>query len=323
MTNQEIYRKTLTFSLHRLLLDVVSFLVLGGLGVLGFAVAEKAFDQGLAGLAVGLLIGLIALVFLLRYGSYTYKAGQIAMMTKGVTEGELPDDVLAEGKAVVKKRFVTVALFFAATSLIRGIFNQLGKGITNLGEKVGGDTGSTIGSVIDTGIQVVVGYLCDCCLGWMFYRSDVNAARATCEGAVLFFKHGKTLMKNLGRVFGMGILSLLLIGGVFMGIFAAIFSAFPAVFQTLSHEIMEAAVELEQPASELLANPQNVMLLCAGLAALILWSILHSVFVRPFVLVGVLRNYMASGMEEIPSDSAFSLLDSKSAKFRKLHAEAV
>ena len=52
--------------------------------------------------------------------------------------------------------------------------------------------------------QVVVAYLCDCCLGWVFYRKAQGAAKATCEGAVLFFRHGKTLARNLGRVFGMG-----------------------------------------------------------------------------------------------------------------------
>ena len=51
-------------------------------------------------------------------------------------------------------------------------------------------------SVISSVISVVVSYLCDCCLGWVFYRQDVKSAKATCEGAVLFFKHWKTLAKN-------------------------------------------------------------------------------------------------------------------------------
>ena len=49
----------------------------------------------------------------------------------------------------------------------------------------------------------------------------------------------------------------------------------------------------------------------------------HSVFIKPFVLTGVLRNYIASGANDIPGESSFAELDSKSRKFRKLHAEAV
>ena len=58
-----------------------------------------------------------------------------------------------------------------------------------------------------------------------------------------------------------------------------------------------------------------------ALAGILLWSILHSVFVRPFILVGVLRNFMAAGVNDIPTEASFAALDSKSEKFRKLHAE--
>ena len=48
----------------------------------------------------------------------------------------------------------------------------------------------------------------------------------------------------------------------------------------------------------------------------------HSVFIRPFVLVGVLRNYIQSGINDIPTEESFAVLDGKSEKFRKLHQEA-
>ena len=323
MTNKEIYSKPLTFSIRRFLVDIGSFLVLGILGGAGFLVAEKTTNRGLIGLGIGLILGLVALVFILRYSSYSYKAGQIAMMSRAVSEGSLPDNVLEEGRNTVKQRFGTVVLFYAATSLIRGIFNQLSRGVEKLGKAVGGDTGSTVADIISTGISIMVGYLCDCCLGWVFYRRDQNSARSTLEGAVLFFRHGKTLMKNMGRVFGMGIASLVAIGGVFFGVFYLIFSRMPAAFERLAAELAEAAVRMEETVPELFQDPKLFMLVCAGVCAVILWSVLHSVFVRPYILVGVLRNYMESGMNDIPTEAAFSMLDSKSAKFRKLHEEAM
>ena len=85
-------------------------------------IAEKASDKGLIGLVIGIIAGIVVVVIMLRYVSYTFKAGQIAMMTRAITEGSLPADVIGEGKRVVKGRFATVALFFAATGVIKGIF---------------------------------------------------------------------------------------------------------------------------------------------------------------------------------------------------------
>ncbi len=321
MTNKEIYQKTIGFSIRRLLWDIFAFLILAVLAGAGFLLAERLNDKGLIGLGIGALLGIIAISIFLRYVSYTYKAGQIAMMTRAVSEDSLPEDVIGEGKKVVKERFATVAAFFAVTRIISGIFSQLGKGIVSIGEKLGGENGKTIGSAISIIVEVVIAYLCDCCLGWVFYRKDEKPARATCEGAVLFFKHGKTLGRNMGRVFGIGLASLLLIGGAFTGVFYLIASRFPVLFEQLAAEVAEAAVRLETTIPAYVTEPNNLMWICAGIAGVILWSIIHTAFIRPFVLVGVLRNYIASGMQDVPSEDSFALLDSKSDKFRKLHAE--
>nr|AHF24371.1 hypothetical protein [uncultured bacterium Contig575] len=320
MNNKDIYRRTLSFSIRRLLWDVAAFLILAALAGAGYLLAEKLTNRGLIGLGIGALAGIIAVAIFLRYISYTYKAGQIAMMTRAVAEGTLPEDVIGEGKKVVKERFATVAAFFAVTRIISGIFNQLGNGIISVGEKLGGDSGKTVGNAISIILQVIISYLSDCCLGWVFYRRNVKAARATCEGAVLFFKHGKTLARNMGRVFGMGLASLVAIGGAFTGVFYLIASRFPALFARLGAEVAEAAVRLEQTIPAYVTEPNGLMWICAALAGVILWAILHTAFVRPFVLVGVLRNYIESGIQEIPSEASFALLDSKSAKFKKLHA---
>ena len=321
MDNSAIYKKTLGFSLRRALWDLLVLLVLGGACTAGFFIAEKTTDKGLVGLGIGAVIGIIIMVIILRFVSYYLKAGQIAMMTRGIVEGELPDDVIAEGKKAVKERFTTVAVFYAATGVIKGIFNQLGRVITRVGESVGGDAGSTVGSAISTAIQVVVSYLCDCCLGWVFYRKEVKSARATCEGAVLFFRHGKTLARNLGRIFGIGLLSLIAIGGVFGGIAWLILSRFPATFENLAKEISEAAARGSSKIPDFLTNPDTLVIAAAVLIGVIIWSIIHSVFIRPFVLTGVLRNYINSGIDDIPDEAAFAVLDGKSAKFKKLHAE--
>ncbi|MBO4812661.1 hypothetical protein J5491_00735 [Candidatus Saccharibacteria bacterium] len=321
MDNKTVYKKTLTFSLRRLAWDLASFVVIVILAAAGFLLAEKLANSGLIGLAIGIVIGIIVVAIASHFISYVFKAGQIAMITKAVTEGKLPDDVYSEGKKIVKERFLTVAAYYAATNAIKGIFNQLGNAITSVGQAVGGDTGNAVGSTISAVIQTIVNYLCDCCLGWVFYRKDKGAVKATLEGAVLFFKHGKTLLKNLGRVFGIGLLSLVVIGGVFFGIFYLISLAIPGVYNELANAISELSAEGSTDL-EFLTNIQNLMLIVSGIGGVIMWGILHSTFVRPFILVGVLRNYIESGKDEAFTEKDFDELDKKSKKFQKLHAEA-
>ncbi len=317
LSNKEIYKKTIGFSIRRLLWDLLATIILAGCMAAGFFILEATSNLGLIGLGVGAIIGGIGTYFVLHYFAFSYKAGQIAMMTQGVSEGKLPDDVIGTGKQIVKERFATVAAYYVVTGAIKGIFRQIGNGITAVGKAVGGDTGNAIGGTISTVINIIVDYLCDCCLGWVFYRKDVKATKATCEGAVLFFKHGKTLIKNLGRVFGMGILSFILIGGAFTGIFFLIFNAFPDMFSSLSEAIINAGKDVP----EWISNVTILTWACAGVSGIIIWGIIHSTFVRPFILVGVLRNYIESGKNDIPSDKEFAELDQKSSKFKKLHAE--
>ena len=321
MDNKEIYKRTLTFSIRQLLWDLMSFVVIIIAAAAGFFLAEQLANVGLVGLAIGVVIGIIVVAIASHFISYVFKAGQIAMMTKGIAEGKLPDNVYGEGKKIVKERFLTVAAFYAVTSVIKGIFNELGRAITAVGQAIGGDNGGAIGGTISGVIQVIVSYLCDCCLGWVFYRKDENAAKATLQGGVLFFKHGKTLAKNLGRIFGIGILSFVVIGGAFFGISYLITMAFPGAFEALASEIANIASEGSE-IPDFLTTASSLQLVVSGIAGVVMWAIIHGTFVRPFILVGVLRNFIESGKDEKFSKADFDKLDSKSKKFKKLHAEA-
>ncbi|MBQ7728602.1 MAG: hypothetical protein IJT60_08520 [Clostridia bacterium] len=321
MNNKEIYKKTLCFSLRKLLIDLITLVVVAVLAVAGFLIMNQVNDMGMLGLAVGLVIGLVVAGLVGHFISYTIKASQIAMMTYGITENELPENVYQEGRRIVKERFATVAALFAVTKVIKAIFNQIGRGITALGNAIGGDTGGAIGSTISSAIQTVVSYMCDCCLGWVFFRKDQSSVKATLEGSVLFFKHGKALAKNVGRIFGMGLASLVLIGGSVFGICYAIFLAIPQTFATLANEIAEFGVRNEIEVSNIITNPTTLMLVVAAIIGLLIWSFVHSAFIRPFVLVGVLRNYMEAGMNDIPSENSFAELDQKSPKFAALRQQ--
>lgn len=321
MDNKAIYKKTIGFSLWRVLWDFLGFAAFVGFTVAGFVVADKAANQALIGLAIGAVLGAVASWLILHFVAYTYKAGQIAMMTEGVTTGKLPENTIEAGKKVVKERFSTVTAYYFVTGAIRGIFRQIGNGITAVGQAVGGDNGGAIGSAISSIINTIVAYLCDCCLGWVFYKKDEKATQATLEGAAIFFKHGKTLFKNLGRIFGISLVSFLVIGGIFFGIAYLILQAFPDAMTSLSQAIIEVADNSSELPSWIY-DVTSLTLACSGLIGIIMWSILHSTFVRPFILIGVLRNFINSGKEEKISENDLKELDKKSKKFAKLHAEA-
>ena len=75
------------------------------------------------------------------------------------------------------------------------------------------------------------------------------------------------------------------------------------------------------PLRQVLSPIRGQLIAAAVLAGFILWNIIHGAFVRPFVLTGVLRNYLQSGMDDIPTEESFALLDSRSSKFAKLHGQ--
>ena len=320
MTNFQVYKKTLSFSLVGFLVDLLSLLLFAGCIIGGFFIGNAINDKGIIGLVVGLLVGIVALVLIKLFVSNVLKAGQIAMMTQGVTEGKLPDNVLHEGRKAVKERFASITAFFLVTRLIKGAFRQIGRTINKIGTSVGGDTGNAITSAIDTGIQILVGFLCDCCLGWVFYRKNVKTSTAACEGAAIFFRNGKTLIRNIGRIFGMGFIFLVIIGGGLFGIFYGISTMFPNLYNSLSKELIETFTRIEYNYESWMVDPKNLMLIVSGVFAIMLWAMIHNVFIRPFILTGVLKNFTAAGIKNMPTEEDFATLNKKSTKFAKLSA---
>lgn len=315
MTNFQVYRKTLSFSFVMFLTELLALLVFLGCCVAGFFIFTS---MPLIGLLIGFVVGLLAIIPINIFLVNRVKAAQIAMMTKGVNEDALPDHTFKEGFNEIKGRFGSITVFFLITRAIKGIFQQIGRSINRIGTAIGGDVGNGVTSAIDSAIQTVIGYLCDCCLGWVLFRKDENPFKAGCEGAVIFFKHGKTLVRNIGRIFGMSFLFFILIGGAFFGIFFLIFSAIPNMFTTLSQEIAKTGSD----APEFLANPTIFIIVAAAFGGIVMWGILHSILVRPFILVGVLRNFMAAGKANVPNPKDFTELENKYPKFAKLYQKA-
>lgn len=320
MNNFQVYRRTLVFSFIRLLFGVLSLLILAGAIIGGFFIMEKVNNKGLIGLAVGLVLGVVIVILINIFIDNRIQAAQIGMMAIGVVEGKLPDHIVSAGFAQVKGRFAKLTLFFMVTGAIKGIFRQIGRSLEKVGKAVGGDVGQGVTSAINSAIQILLGYLCDCCLGWVMYNKKEGVAKAACEGAVIFFKHGKTLIRNIGRIFGMGLLSLIIFGGGFFAIAYLVSKQFPDLYVTFAKEITEFSTRQNVNIAAWVTEPNNLMLIVSGLVGLFIWGLIHSVLIRPFILVGVLRNFMTAGLKDRPTEKDFDNLASKSPKFAKLQS---
>ena len=317
MTNFQVYRKTLSFSFLMFAIDLGAIAILFGFPILAYVIMSKSsVEYIVAGMIVGFLLGIIAVSLINIFITNRVKAAQIAMMVKGVNEGVLPEHTFKAGFEEVRGRFAKITVFFFITNAIRSIFRQIGRGVNKIGTALGGDTGNAITSAIDSAIQTLIAYLCDCCLGWILFRDDINPFKAGCEGCVIFFKHGKTLIRNIGRIFGMGFLSFLVIGGGLTGLGYLIFSQFPSFFANMLQSMAESGSEVPTD------NVQIFMLIVAAVLAIALWTALHSVLVRPFILVGVLRNFMVAGKEHIPSEAEFNEVARMAPRFSKLQDRA-
>ena len=319
MTNFQVYKKTLSFSFVEFLVGLLSLAIVAGAGTIGFFVANQSSSRALIGLVIGIVVGILIAAFISVFVTNRIKAAQISMMVKGVTENQLPEDSFKAGFREIKGRFGKITAFYFITNMIKGIFRQIGRGVERIGNAVGGDVGNSVASAINSAIQVLISYLVDCCLGWILYRKEINSAKAGCEGAVIFFKHGKTLARNAGRIFGMGLLSFVLVAGGLTGLFYLIFLQMPQMFQSLANEIVEFGTREAIDIPDFLKEVPYLTLLVAVVVGIILWSMLHSVLGRPFILVGVLRNFMEAGLKDIPTESDFKELESKSPRFAKLY----
>ena len=321
MTNFQVYKKTLIFSVLMFIVDLFILLIIAGLAILGFVIMDKVNNKALIGLVVGLVVGIILTILIDIFILNRMKAAQISMMTMGVVDNKLPDKPLKEGFTLLKGRFGRITGFYFITHAIKGIFRQIGRGIERVGSAVGGDVGEGVASAVNSAIQILIGYMCDCCMGWILYRKNVNGFKAGCEGAVIFFKHGKTLIRNVGRIFGIGFLSFAVIGGAFFGISYLIFNQFPSLFDTLAKEIVEFSTRNNANLPDALKDPKILSLIASGIIGVVVWGMLHSILIRPFILVGVLRNFMAAGIKDMPTEKDFDTLAAKSPKFAKLQSK--
>ena len=313
MKNRQIYAKILTFSFWRVVYSLLGILALIVLPVIAGLLTYSNPSVFAVAVIVALLAGVVVNFMLGRYASYMITCGQIAMIERGLSTGEMPKDVFKAGKAAVKARFVTANVYF----VLKGITGSITREITSVVNKFTGegnnknDTVSTIASLISLGIAVVLEYVNYCSLAWVFHKKEQNAFKSTCDGAVIYFQNWKTLLGNVGKILGITVLSLaviclpLIVGSVvlFVGVEPI----------AMVCEAIDAAFELELG---------TVAMMSALVVAIMLWSALHGAFIKPYIMVSVMRGYIAAGDANPPKVDIYGKVADISKSFKKALGKA-
>lgn len=319
MGNFEIYRHTLRFSVVRLVRTVLCLFMLAALPLAAFFITntmglDEVVCLGVTGVAF--IVALIIFYLVAHYGGYLLTAGQVAMITEGVATGTLPADVYGEGKRAVKSRFVTASVYYGLWNVTRAITNEISAGMNAVARSIDGEDNagpaSIVAGILSAIMGVVLEYLNYCSLGWVFLHREQSAFKSTCDGAVIYFQNWKTLMKNAGKVIAVTLVSLAIIGGAFFGVFYLVLGSIQPLTELLAQ--IDASATLEDGTA--VPAGTSLIVLC-GIIALVLWSGLHGAFIKPYLLVSVMRRYIEAGRADAPRVDVYEKLAGMSKGFRK------
>ena len=310
MKNTKIYAKILQFSFWKMLFTLLGVLALIVLPMIAGVLTYKNETVFAFAVIAALIAGIVINFLLSRYASYMLTCGQIAMIERGLTTGEMPKDVFKAGKEAVKERFATANVYFVLKGITSSITHEITSVVNKLTDSKN-DAVSTVTGLISLGIAVILEYVNYCSLAWVFHKKEQNAFKSTCDGAVIYFQNWKTLLANVGKILGITVVSLivlcipLIVGSVVL--FVAVEPL--AVFC----EAVDAVFELELG---------TVAMMSALVIGIMLWSGLHGAFVKPYIMVSVMRGYIAAGDANPPKVDIYGKLSDMSKSFKKALGKA-
>lgn len=201
MKSGQLFRKTMPFCMAKLLLGgitvVISVILLAILMGLGWL-----FGEGGMGIALLIWIAAIGVIrfVIMHYFGYLVKAGHIAVLAEAVTTGQVPNNQVAYGKNMVKERFATANIYFTVDKLVTGAVKQIQRGIERVGNALDFIPGmQSIAGLAKFFVQLSLGYIDECCLGYTFYKKEQGAFESACDGVVIYAQNIKALLKNAAK----------------------------------------------------------------------------------------------------------------------------
>jgi len=290
MTAKDIFRKTMPFCMAKLVLggilvlvSVILFAILMGIGWL----------FGDWGMIVTLLIWLggIKLVHLaiMQYAGYLVKAGHVAVIAEAMKTGQIPANQVNYGKQLVTQRFLTSNVYFAIDKLVTAAIKQVQNKIDKLGNKLDFIPGmETVAGAAKFFVDISLGYVDECCLGWTFYNTEQNAYKSAADGVVIYVQNWKVVLKSAAKTMAKVLIGMLV--GVLI-----VFVPIGILFKILKWSPLAAFI----------------------LACLVAW-VAKFAFVDSYIMCQMMTNYMAVAPTTVLTVDLYGMVSNMSASFKEL-----
>ncbi|MBQ6867248.1 MAG: zinc ribbon domain-containing protein [Clostridia bacterium] len=198
MKSGSVFRKTMPFCMAKLLLGGALVLVSGILLAIFMGLGWLFGDLGMV-ICIAIWIGITGFVrkVIMNYFGYLIKVGHVAVIAETVVTGNVPDNQVKYGTQQVKERFLTANVYFAADKLVSGAVKQIQRGIQKVSNFLQGIPGvEQIASIAKWFVEMSLGYIDECCLGYTFYKKEQGAFESACDGVVVYAQNIKVLLKN-------------------------------------------------------------------------------------------------------------------------------
>ena len=236
MKTRTIWKRVLCFSLPRipfLILAFIAFLVI--LSLTGLLTVLFPKLEALIG-TVGVLGAILAYTYINRYGFVLYRTGQVAMITRALTTGSLPEHVFSEGKRTVNERFenITLGQLFietVQTAVMRTIKRRTREEVV----KARGHT--LMADVRSTAVLYfckLIPYVGICTVSYQFARPDVPMLQGVCDGVECFFRGMWAMLRRIFVVIVLQSAFFIFAAEVCMAVFITLLNVFPWLVNLLS-----------------------------------------------------------------------------------------
>lgn len=302
MKPSSIVAKTIPFMLIRLLAYFIFFLgiciytaivifIIGAIKPEGFFAFVTFAIFGGGGWAI--------YRFVRDYINYMIKAAHVAVIADLAINGSVPDgfNMYNYGVSKVKKFFVASNVLFAVDRLVSGSVRQIQRIFGGIGEFLKFIPGvKAITNILNMFVDIVLNYLDECILAYIFINEGQNVWKSAADGVVLYAQNWKTILKTGGKILlallAFFIVGFLLFSGIFVGIFGGISSAGS------------------------LAMPIAYVLTIAFVLVL-KWAVLDSI-----IMIYMMTSYLKVAHGTQPSYDLYSKLQGMSKKFKELFGKS-
>lgn len=226
---------------------------------------------------------------------YLIRAAHVAIVSKAVTEGVIPDNMVETGKQMVQERFGATNAYVVINHLVNGAVRQLQSVVNRIDNLFDGIPGlEKVMDVVKVFIRIFLGYIDECCLGYTFYKKDENAFKCGCDGVVIYFRNAKHLLKSAL------ITSVLVVVLTFVSWFIP-FIIFAGIFLVTG-----------------LSSGYGI----AAVLCLVIALAVKEAFIDPFILVQTMKAYMEVAPQTEITVDLYDKLSGMSGKFRELLSRA-